>query len=57
MFVFYIGQVCGISRHTGCESCFYRVWQQDEWKIQDAVLKDEKEIYGHAHLYGGLIVN
>ena len=29
-----------ISRHMGCESCFYRMWEQDEWKIQDAVLKD-----------------
>lgn len=43
--VMQITQNGGIACHTGRESCFYRVWQQDKWHIQDAVLKDEQEIY------------
>ncbi len=41
-----IEQVGGIACHTGRESCFYRVWEQGEWVVKDAVLKDEADIYG-----------
>ncbi|OSI20894.1 MULTISPECIES: phosphoribosyl-AMP cyclohydrolase [Neisseria] len=44
-----IDQAGGIACHTGRESCFYRVWRDGAWQIVDAVLKDEKEIYGHTH--------
>lgn len=44
-----IEQAGGIACHTGRESCFYRVWRNGGWQIADAVLKDEKEIYGHTH--------
>ncbi|QEY26376.1 phosphoribosyl-AMP cyclohydrolase [Neisseria zalophi] len=47
-----IEQAGGIACHTGRESCFYRVWRGGEWQIVDAVLKDEKEIYGHTHTHG-----
>lgn len=43
--VMQITQNGGIACHTGRESCFYRVWQHNQWQVQDAVLKDEKEIY------------
>ena len=43
--VMQITQNGGIACHTGRESCFYRVWQHNQWHVQDAVLKDEKEIY------------
>lgn len=41
-----IEQVGWIACHTGRESCFYRVWEQGEWVVKDAVLKDEADIYG-----------
>ena len=45
--VMQIEQPGGIACHTGRESCFYRVWQADGgWQAVDAVLKDEKAIYG-----------
>jgi phosphoribosyl-AMP cyclohydrolase len=45
--VMQIEQQGGIACHTGRESCFYRVWQADGgWRAVDAVLKDEKAIYG-----------
>lgn len=44
-----IEQVGGIACHTGRESCFYRVWQDDAWQIKDAVIKDEQQIYGKTH--------
>ena len=43
--VMQITQNGGIACHTGRESCFYRVWQHNRWYVQDAVLKDEQEIY------------
>ena len=45
--VMQIEQLGGIACHTGRESCFYRVWQvEGGWQAVDAVLKDEKAIYG-----------
>lgn len=44
--VLQITQNGGIACHTGRESCFYRLWQDDEWRVQYPVLKEEKDIYG-----------
>ena len=43
--VLQIDQIGGIACHTGRESCFYRVLNQQQWDIVDPVLKDPKEIY------------
>ncbi|MCP2040556.1 phosphoribosyl-AMP cyclohydrolase [Neisseria sp. HSC-16F19] len=45
--VMLIEQTGGMACHTGRESCFYRVWDGEQWHITDPVLKDEAEIYGH----------
>lgn len=47
--VLQIEQNGGMACHTGRESCFYRVWQHGAWQIVDAVIKDEREIYGDKH--------
>lgn len=47
--VMQIEQVGGMACHTGRESCFYRVWEDGAWQIYDAVIKDEREIYGRVH--------
>lgn len=44
--VMLITQNGGIACHTGRESCFYQKWNGSEWQTVDAVLKDEREIYG-----------
>ncbi|MCQ4273379.1 phosphoribosyl-AMP cyclohydrolase [Pseudomonas kuykendallii] len=46
-----VEQVGGIACHTGRESCFYRVYQEGDWKTVEAPLKDPKAIYavGHHH--------
>lgn len=44
--VMLITQNGGIACHTGRESCFYQKWNGNEWQTVDAVLKDEREIYG-----------
>lgn len=41
-----IEQTGGIACHTGRESCFYRVWNGQNWAVADAVLKNEADIYG-----------
>lgn len=41
-----IEQHGGIACHTGRESCFYRIWQEGQWHIQDPILKSEEDIYG-----------
>jgi len=43
--VMQIEQLGGIACHTGRESCFYRVFENGEWKTVDAVIKDPKDIY------------
>lgn len=47
--VMQIEQVGGMACHTGRESCFYQVWEDGAWQIRDAVIKDEREIYGKVH--------
>lgn len=43
--VLQVEQLGGIACHTGRESCFYRVWRDDQWHTVDAVRKDPNEIY------------
>ena len=43
--VMLIDQKGGIACHTGLESCFYSVFQNEEWVTVDAVIKNEDEIY------------
>ena len=35
----------GIACHTGRESCFYRLYEDGEWKTVEPVLKDPADIY------------
>ncbi len=35
----------GIACHTGRESCFYSRFEDGQWKVVDAVLKDPELIY------------
>jgi phosphoribosyl-AMP cyclohydrolase len=43
--VMMVEQLGGIACHTGRESCFYRVFENNEWVTVDPVLKDPKDIY------------
>ena len=43
--VLQIDQTGGIACHTGRESCFYRVLDNQQWLTVDPGLKDPKEIY------------
>ena len=36
----------GIACHTGRRSCFFRVWRDGRWVIDEPVLKDPQQIYG-----------
>ena len=40
-----VEQIGGIACHTGRESCFYRVYQDNQWQSVDPVLKDPNDIY------------
>lgn len=42
-----IEQVGGIACHTGRHSCFYKKLDQNEWLIDQPVIKDPDEIYKH----------
>ena len=46
-----VEQIGDIACHTGRQSCFYRVYENAEWKTVDPVLKDPNAIYhaGHSH--------
>lgn len=46
-----VEQLGGIACHTGRQSCFYRVFENGNWKTVDAVIKDPDAIYhkGHSH--------
>jgi len=46
-----VEQLGDIACHTGRHSCFYRVYEQGEWKIVEPIIKDPAAIYatGHAH--------
>ena len=43
--VMQVDQVGGIACHTGRESCFYKVYENDEWIAADPVKKDPSDIY------------
>jgi phosphoribosyl-AMP cyclohydrolase len=40
-----VEQVGGIACHTGRESCFYRRYEDGQWRSVEPVLKDPNEIY------------
>ena len=40
-----IEQVGGIACHTGRQSCFYKEFDNGEWRPVDPVMKDPKDIY------------
>ena len=40
-----VEQIGGIACHTGREHCFYKRYENGEWRAVDPVLKDPKEIY------------
>lgn len=42
-----VTQQGGIACHTGRESCFYQVWENNNWIAKDPILKSEQEIYNH----------
>ena len=46
-----VEQIGDIACHTGRQSCFYRVFENGDWKTVDPVLKDPHAIYsaGHKH--------
>ena len=47
-----VEQLGGIACHTGRESCFYRVLEENQWQEVDPVLKDPQAIYqskSHTH--------
>jgi phosphoribosyl-ATP pyrophosphohydrolase/phosphoribosyl-AMP cyclohydrolase len=44
--VLQVQQNGGIACHTGRESCFYQILQDNAWVTVDAVLKDPRQIYG-----------
>ena len=46
-----VEQLGNIACHTGRGSCFYRVYEQGEWKIVEPIIKDPAAIYatGHTH--------
>jgi phosphoribosyl-AMP cyclohydrolase len=39
------GHTPGLACHTGRHSCFFRVYDNGDWKTVDAVLKDPQTIY------------
>jgi phosphoribosyl-AMP cyclohydrolase len=39
------GHTPGLACHTGRHSCFYRVYDNGDWKVVDPVLKDPQTIY------------
>ena len=40
-----IRQKGGISCHTGRRRCFFRVLNNDEWRIDEEIIKNPEEIY------------
>ena len=43
--VLQVEQQGGIACHTGRQSCFYRVYDNGQWRTVDEVIKDPSEIY------------
>lgn len=44
-----VEQIGGIACHTGRHSCFYRVFEDGEWKVVEPALKDPHAIYSAGH--------
>ena len=42
-----VEQVGGIACHTGRHNCFFRKLEQDQWIIDQEVIKNPKDIYRH----------
>ncbi len=40
-----VKQVGNCACHKGYRSCFYRKWNEDEWKIVDEKVKEPEEMY------------
>ncbi len=40
-----VKQMGGIACHTGRKRCFFRVLKNDEWTVDEEVLKDPAQIY------------
>lgn len=40
-----VEQIGGIACHTGRKRCFYRLWNGQDWEIDEQVVKDPQEIY------------
>ena len=40
-----VEQIGGIACHTGREHCFYKRYEEGEWKSVEPVIKDPKQIY------------
>lgn len=40
-----VEQKGGIACHTGRQSCFYRVFEDDQWHTVDPVLREPSDIY------------
>ena len=43
--VMQVEQIGGIACHTGRESCFYKVYENNDWVDVDPALKDPSDIY------------
>jgi len=42
-----VEQVGGIACHTGRHSCFFQKLENEDWVIDQPVLKNPQDIYGH----------
>ena len=42
-----VEQVGGIACHTGRHNCFFQKLENDDWVIDQPVLKNPQDIYGH----------
>jgi phosphoribosyl-AMP cyclohydrolase len=40
-----VEQVGGVACHTGRSNCFYKTWQDNDWLINQDVIKDPKSMY------------
>jgi phosphoribosyl-AMP cyclohydrolase len=45
-----VEQVGGMACHTGRESCFFNVLQNEQWVAADPVIKDPEEIYSRTEI-------
>lgn len=43
-----VEQLGGIACHTGRRRCFYRVYREGEWVVDESVVKDPAEIYANS---------